>query len=140
MEGGRQMTKGKLEAEGFELGARWPEDYRENDVRASFSKQFPDKLGLYAIVKDDKVEYIGKAEKQPLSTRQRKYVNPNPNGTGPTAKRVQGKVDEALAGGNEVSTYFMTLDPDKIARREAELIRDWQPSWNVRGIRDPNNK
>ena len=134
------MTKGELEAEGFELAARWPEDWRENDVRAPFSKQFPNEPGVYAIVKDDEVVYIGKAEKQGLQTRQRKYVNPNPNGTRQTAKRVQGKVDEALAGGKEVSAYFMILHPHNIARREAELIRNWQPCWNVRGIRDPSNK
>jgi hypothetical protein len=45
-------------------------------------------------------------------------------------------VDEALAAGKEVSAYFMTLDPHEIATREDELIRDWQPRWNVRGIRD----
>jgi excinuclease UvrABC nuclease subunit len=133
------MTKGKLEAEGFKLVARWPEDWRENDVRALFSKQFPRSPGVYAFVKDDEVVYIGKAERQSLQKRLRKYVNSKPSGIGVTAKRVQGKVDEALAIGKEVSAYFMTLDAHEIARREAELIRDWQPRWNKQGIRSPSN-
>ena len=133
------MTKGKLRDEGFEFGARWPGNWRENDVRAPFSKQFPDVAGVYAILNDDEVVYVGKAARQSLKRRLRKYVNSKPSGTGGTAKRVQGKVDKALATGKEVSVYFETLDMDDVARRETQLIRDWQPRWNVQGIRDPSN-
>src|SRR5262249_44955938 len=101
-------------------------------------KRFPQKHGVYAYVKDDEVVLIGKSEN--LQRRQRKYVNPNPNGTRQTAKRVQGNVDEAFAEGKEVSVYFMTLDPDNTASRETELIRDLQPSWNVQGIRHPGKE
>lgn len=133
------MTKEKLKAVGFKLAARWPEDWRENDVRAQFSKHFPRSPGVYAFVKDDEIVYIGKAERQNLQKRLRKYVNSKPSGSGVVAKRVQGKVDEALAVGNEVSAYFMTLDAHEIARREAELIRDLQPRWNKQGIRSPSD-
>jgi excinuclease UvrABC nuclease subunit len=72
------MTIDELDAQGFKLVAPWPEDWRENDVRAPFSKNFPNEPGIYAIVKGDEIVYVGKAEKQGLQTRQRKYVNSNP--------------------------------------------------------------
>jgi excinuclease UvrABC nuclease subunit len=128
---GTTMIKRKLEDEEFKLGARWPEGWRENDVRAPFSKQFPNVPGVYAILENDGVVYVGKAVRQSLQRRLRKYVNSKPSGTGVTAKRVQRKVDKAFAIGKEVNVYFVTIDPREIGRREAEFIRDWQPRWNV---------
>jgi hypothetical protein len=128
------MTKDELEAEGFKFGARWPEDWREKDVRASFSRELPDVPAVYAILEDDQLVYIGKAERQRLKIRLRKYVNSNPNGTHETAKRVQGKVDAAAATGKKVSVYYKT-----IAMWEDEYIRNWQPPWNRHGIRDHSN-
>jgi hypothetical protein len=136
-----QVTEAKtikeLEGRGFEWVGAWPEDWRENDTRASFSTQFPDEHGIYAFVEGDEVVYIGKAEKQSVITRVRKYVNSKSSGTGATAKRVQGKVDEALVAGKLITAYFLTLDTDVIDIREAEFIREWQPRWNKRGIRPP---
>jgi excinuclease UvrABC nuclease subunit len=127
-------TISDLEAHKFEAVTIWPENWRAVDQRTTFSNRFPKAFGVYAFVEGDEVVYIGKAEKQTVVKRVRKYVNTNPKSTRSTAKRVQGSVDDALAEATQISVYFLVLDAREVAWREAAYIDEWQPRWNVQGV------
>ena len=54
-----------------------------SDVAISFKNidSFPKKTGLYFIVLDDEVLYIGKADKQTIKERCNQYINNSSGGT-----------------------------------------------------------
>lgn len=92
-----------------------------------------DKSGVYALLVNDDIEYIGQCEK--LSPRWNTgYGNISPKncfeGGQSTNCRVNNLILNAFKGGNQINLFFHeTKDIDAI---EADLINKLKPGWNIK--------
>jgi hypothetical protein len=124
---------------GFQLIGHWELD---PELNVRFDPNIPAAPGVYAIVANGKVQYIGGAQKG-LRHRFKKYQSHINKGT--VAVRLRSLIAEALRNGAKVATYYATppavishwnkLPIDGIAGLEEGLIRNIRPPWNNRGLR-----
>jgi hypothetical protein len=130
-------TISRLTKAGFRRIGLWQLDA---ECRPHFVSQVPAERGVYALIVNDEVRYVGSAQRG-LHKRFLKYNNPNNKGT--VAVRLRGYLTEALKAGSEVSVFLTTpprtmqwngLPIDLIAGLEEGLIQELQPAWNIRGL------
>jgi hypothetical protein len=111
-------------------------------IAVRFDHQIPAEPGVYAIVVDGEVKYIGAAQRG-LHGRWKKYRSHTNKGK--VAVRIRQLIAEALRARANVDVYVVTppaiihrwhdLPIDGIGGLEEGLIREMQPLWNRRGVR-----
>ena len=128
----------QLKAAGFLEVGHWELD---SNRQPRFVGQAPGEPGVYAIIVNGGVCYIGCAQRG-IHRRFRKYNNPDNKGA--VAIRVRGYITEALSSDAKVNVLALKtisepvpwngLPLDLIAGLEEGLIRQMQPAWNRRGL------
>jgi hypothetical protein len=129
------LSLAALRKAGFEQSGLW----RRNEVGApSVAGTIPKLPGVYLFVVDDKVHYVGKADKS-LHTRVGAYSR-----TLRRSKRlrlVHKGIEKALNNGTEISIYTLVVTAQRLVERnglpvdyliglEAGLIEALNPDWN----------
>jgi len=130
-----------LRGGGFKDGPLWPKNNDPNSYYRLLA-QVPTEPGVYAFAVDDEVHYIGKAPKQGIQNRFRKYTISKKWGS--TAGRVRDGISQTLSDGKQVRVLYLTPPTKPIWRHnllinliegiEAGLIKELQPIWNRRGL------
>jgi hypothetical protein len=122
---------------GFKQCASW----RLRDDKSSFLQvetEIPEKPGIYLFVVDDKVRYVGKADKT-LNHRVHSYESRRRGGK--RARPVHVGVRDALKRGDKVTVFTLEVkEPriivsegmplDRLVGIEAGLIETIDPDWN----------
>jgi hypothetical protein len=137
-----------LRAGGFQDGPHWPSG-NDPDAFARFLSEIPTAPGVYAFIVNDQVHYLGKAQKQGIRNRLRKYTIAKSRG--PTADRIRSGIAQALIAGHKVRVLYLTPATKSVWRDnlpinlidgiEAGLIQELLPIWNMRGRgRDEENE
>jgi len=137
-----RLTVSDLTRAGFELASRWQ---LKSDGQLELERALPAGRGVYAMVKNDKVQYVGLAT-MGIAKRLKFYVRPGK--TQRTSVRINAILKTELGTTSSIDIYtafppnfeWNGLPVSGMAGLELGLIEAYRLPWNIRGVRVPRSR